>query len=124
MCDAFAGLNSTGDFGLGVFFLAESDLRVKSVERLFPAGLAGIHRSWRVTMINGNTNLSTLNSAFIVSNVYKSPTSIFTFTKPDGSSVNVTPQHVYFIVSTGTASASELLTNNLKPFMDVKLVGP
>ncbi len=31
---------------------------------------------------------------------------------------------VFFIVSSGTASASELLINNLKPYMDVVLVGP
>ncbi len=30
---------------------------------------------------------------------------------------------VYFIVSDNTASASELLINNLKPYMNVKLVG-
>ena len=30
---------------------------------------------------------------------------------------------VFFIVSSGTASASELLINNLKPYMDVKLIG-
>lgn len=32
--------------------------------------------------------------------------------------------NVYFIVSENTASASELLINSLKPFMNVKLVGP
>lgn len=31
---------------------------------------------------------------------------------------------IFFIVSGSTASASELLINNLKPFMDVKVVGP
>jgi hypothetical protein len=31
---------------------------------------------------------------------------------------------IYFIVSNSTASASELLINNLKPYMDVQLVGP
>jgi hypothetical protein len=31
---------------------------------------------------------------------------------------------LFFIVSSNTASASELLINNLKPFLDVKLVGP
>jgi C-terminal processing protease CtpA/Prc len=31
---------------------------------------------------------------------------------------------VFFIVSNSTASASELLINNLKPYMEVKLVGP
>lgn len=37
-------------------------------------------------------------------------------------SLNV--NNVYFIVTDNTASASELLINNLKPFMNVKLVGP
>jgi hypothetical protein len=31
---------------------------------------------------------------------------------------------LFFIVSKNTASASELLINNLKPYMDVKVVGP
>jgi hypothetical protein len=31
---------------------------------------------------------------------------------------------IFFIVSSSTASASELLINNLKPYMDVKVVGP
>jgi len=31
---------------------------------------------------------------------------------------------VFFIVSNSTASASELLINNLKPYMNVNLVGP
>jgi hypothetical protein len=31
---------------------------------------------------------------------------------------------IFFIVTDNTASASELLINNLKPYMDVKLVGP
>ncbi|MDQ2864185.1 MAG: S41 family peptidase, partial [Bacteroidota bacterium] len=34
------------------------------------------------------------------------------------------PNHIFFIVSQSTASASELLINNLKPYMDVKLIGP
>ena len=32
--------------------------------------------------------------------------------------------NVYFVVTDNTASASELLINNLKPYMNVKLVGP
>jgi C-terminal processing protease CtpA/Prc len=34
------------------------------------------------------------------------------------------PNHILFIVSEFTASASELLINNLKPYMTVKLIGP
>ncbi|MGH2643832.1 MAG: S41 family peptidase, partial [Chitinophagaceae bacterium] len=40
---------------------------------------------------------------------------------PGGGSMHL--DHVFFIVSRSTASASELTLNNLKPYMDVKLVG-
>jgi len=229
----------SGDFGLGVFFKVDGDLRVKSVERSSPAGLKGVKRGWRITKINGNTNITTSNADFIIQNVFNSSSSSFTFQKPDGTSVDLVltsasyQEHpiyldsvytaggkkvgylvfnsflgdtneiysefqriftkfanagvqelavdlryngggyvsvqqklanyiaptaangqlmmkeefndkysswnetmtfnklgslnlsrVFFIVSNSTASASELLINNLKPFMDVKLVGP
>ena len=228
-----------GDFGLSVFFKAEGDLRVRLVEPYAPAGQAGIRRSWRITSINGNSNMTTANAEFIVNAVYKSSNSSFTFQKPDGNSVtmslsaghyaekqvyldtvyniggkkigylvfnsflgntnNISSEFqrvfsrfaseqvtevvvdlryngggyvslaeqlgnylvksaasgslmmkqmynsqnaqnnetinfhkagslnlddIYFIVGKGTASASELLINNLKPYMDVKLIGP
>lgn len=37
---------------------------------------------------------------------------------------NLNLPRVFFIVSKNTASASELIINNLKPYMEVKLVGP
>ena len=79
----------SADFGMGIFFLVEGDLRVKSVERESPAGKAGIHRGWRITKINGNTNITTGNSDFIVNNVYYSKQTTFTFIKPDGSSADI-----------------------------------
>ena len=230
---------TTGDFGMGVFFNAEGDLRVKSVERASPSGLAGIRRGWRITKFNGSTNVTTSNSTAIVDAVYNSTQTSFTFIKPDGNSVDITltaahyQEHpvyldtvytvnskktgyfvfnsflgdtteiysefnrvfskfasqnvsdviidlryngggyvsvqekladylasssannnlmmkqqyndknsaynsttyfkklgslnlsrIFFIVTSGTASASELLINNLKPYMDVKLIGP
>ena len=230
---------TTGDFGMGVFFNAEGDLRVKSVERASPSGLAGIRRGWRITKFNGSTNVTTSNSTAIVDAVYNSTQTSFTFIKPDGNSVDITltaahyQEHpvyldtvytvnskktgyfvfnsflgdtteiysefnrvfskfasqnvsdviidlryngggyvsvqekladylasssannnlmmkqqyndknsaynsttyfkklgslnlsrIFFIVTSGTASASELLVNNLKPYMDVKLIGP
>jgi carboxyl-terminal processing protease len=78
----------SGDFGLDVFFRAEGDLRVKSVERSSPAGLAGIRRGWKITKINGNTNMTTSNADFIVQGVWNSANSSFSFEKPDGSTVN------------------------------------
>jgi C-terminal processing protease CtpA/Prc len=91
LSSTFSGTDATnGDFGLGVFFNTEGDLRVKSVEKESPAGLAEIHRSWRITKINGSTNISTSNSAFIVDNVFNSTQTTFTFLKPDGATVNIT----------------------------------
>lgn len=230
---------SAGDFGFTVFFRAEDDLRVRLVEPNSPAGQAGIRRSWRVTAINGSSNITTGNANFIINAVYKSTGGSFTFQKPDGSSVtmslsagnyaekqvyldtvysiankrigylvfnsflgnvsNINSEFqrvfsqfaskqvtdvvidlryngggyvslaerlgnylvrssangslmmtelynsqnsrnnqvtnfqktgsldlgaIYFIVGRGTASASELLINNLKPYMDIKLIGP
>ncbi len=77
------------DFGLNIFFLQEGDLRVRQVEAASPAGRAGIRRGWRITKINGNTNITTGNADFIVKGVYQSSSSSFTFTKPDGSSVDI-----------------------------------
>lgn len=228
-----------GDFGLGLVYRNENDLRVKNVEVSSPAGKAGIHRGWRVTKINGNSNIAYGNKDFVSENVFKSSSTTFTFEKPNGSAIDIklsigsyqeqpialdsvytvaskklgymvfnsflgdTSQvyqrfntifskfaqqnvndvvidlryngggyvsmqeklanylvksaatggimmrqqfndklteynetttfkklgtlnldRIFFIVSTSTASASELLINNLKPYMDVKLVGP
>ena len=81
--------NPAGDFGLSVFFRAENDLRVRLVEPASPAGRAGIKRGWRITQINGNTNISTSNASTIVDNVYYAASGSFTFTKPDGSSITI-----------------------------------
>ena len=79
----------SGDFGLGVFFRAEGDLRVKSVEKSSPAGTKGIKRGWRITKINGSSNITTGNADFIIQNVFNSSSSSFTFQKPDGSTVDL-----------------------------------
>lgn len=228
-----------GDFGLNVFFRDVADLRVKLVEPASPAGLAGIRRGWRITKINGNSNITTGNADFIAEHVFESANTAFTFVKPDGTTTDITlntatyqenpvvldsvytvngknvgyfafnsflgnttqiynsfdaifskfaakqvsdvivdlryngggyvdmqekladylaplaangslmmkqefndqnqqynsttlfqkagslnPARIFFIVSKNTASASELLINNLKPFVDVQLVGP
>ena len=50
---------------------------------------------------------------------YASENTQVNFTKLGGLNIS----NVYFIVSDNTASASELLINNLKPYMNVRLVG-
>lgn len=81
-----------GDFGLSVFFRADGDLRVRLVEPNAPAGQAGIHRGWRITSINGNSNINIANADYIVDAVYNSTSSSFTFQKPTGNSVTITLQ--------------------------------
>jgi carboxyl-terminal processing protease len=98
-----AGLNwvsttnsKDGDFGLTVFFRIEGDLRARLVEPASAAGRAGIHRGWRITAINGNTNMSTSNSNFILDNIYNAASASVTFLKPDGSSVNITLDRTHY----------------------------
>lgn len=85
-----SGTGDAGDFGLFVFFRAEGDLRVRLVEPNSPAGMAGIKRGWRITQINGNSNITTAGSSTVVNSVYYSPTTSFVFTRPDGGSVSMT----------------------------------
>ncbi len=78
------------DFGMNIFFHAEGDLRVRFAEIESPAGVAGIKRGWRITKINGNTNMTTANANFIVNAIYGGGNSVdITFQKPDGSSTDI-----------------------------------
>lgn len=120
------GISSTAettakDFGLNVFFRAEGDLRVRYVEKESPAGLAGIRRGWRVTKINGSTNINTTNSSFIITAVNQSASGTFTFQKPDGSSVDKTlsatsyqtqPVVLDSVYTEGTKKAGYLVFNS------------
>ncbi|HSN60888.1 MAG TPA: S41 family peptidase, partial [Ferruginibacter sp.] len=56
--------------------------------------------------------------------IYNSQNSSSNVTTYISKTGNLQLQKVYFIVSKSTASASELLINSLKPWMDVKLIGP
>lgn len=80
----------SGDFGMGVFFYTNSDLRVSYVERESPAGKAGIRRGWRIKSFNGSTNVTPSNANAIISAVYQSTSSSFVFTKPDGNDITLT----------------------------------
>ena len=79
----------SGDFGINVFFRSQSDLRVKIVEENSPAGKAGIRRGWRITAINGNTNINTSNVDFVVQTIFQSNAVKLTLTKPDNSSTTI-----------------------------------
>ncbi len=88
--------NAAGDFGITVFFRAEGDLRVRLTEPNSPAGAQGIRRGWRITKINGNSNITTTNSQFIIDNIYNATSATVTFLKPDGSSVDVQLQAAHY----------------------------
>lgn len=90
MASINAATSADGDFGMEVLFHATGDLRVKKVEPASPAGAAGIHRGWRITKINGSTNITIENAQYIIDNVYYSTSSTITFVKPDGSVVDIT----------------------------------
>lgn len=113
----------SGDFGMSVFFLKEGDLRVKSVERSSPAGLAGIRRGWRITKINGNTNITTGNADFISNAVWSSANGNFSFQKPDGSTVNLTlnaatyQEHPVYLDSIYTVNSKKIGYFSLNSFL-------
>jgi carboxyl-terminal processing protease len=69
---------------------------------------------------NGNVRYSNGKIATYADVSYKEADNTYTFQKA-GSLNSI--QKVVFIVSGNTASASELLINSLKPYVDVKLVG-
>lgn len=79
----------SGDLGIDIFFRSENDLRIKSVEKDSPAGRLGIKRGWRITKINGNANITTGNTEFIIGAVYNSSNASFSFQKPDGTAVDL-----------------------------------
>jgi carboxyl-terminal processing protease len=78
-----------GDFGISVFFMASGDLRVRSVEKASPAGKVGIRRSWRIIKVAGSTDISSSNADFLVSKIYNSNNTSFTFQKPDGTTADI-----------------------------------
>ncbi|MCF3110997.1 hypothetical protein LL912_19580 [Niabella sp. CC-SYL272] len=84
----------SGGFGMDVNYNALNDLRVISVYPGSPAYLQGIRRTWRITAINGNANISYdgsgPNVTRVINGIYYSNSSSLTLQKPDGNSVTVT----------------------------------
>lgn len=78
------------DFGMGVFFFANNDLRVSHVESAGPAAKAGVTRAWRIKQFNGSSNITTSNANAIVQAVYQSSSTTFVFTKPSGTDTTIT----------------------------------
>ena len=70
-------------------------------------------------IINSTANGNTMMNQ-IYNNNHSQENSTTRFQKAGSLNLN----KVYFIVSNSTASASELLINNLKPYLDVRLIGP
>jgi hypothetical protein len=79
-----------GDFGMNIFFLTNTDLRVSYVEPESPAGKAGIRRSWHIKQINGNPNVNATNADGIVQAVYHSSVGSFLFERPNATDTTIT----------------------------------
>ncbi|MHA4847610.1 S41 family peptidase [Flavitalea antarctica] len=103
-----------GDFGIDVIFRGDGDLRVKSVEKESPAGKAGVRRGWRITKLNGSSNMTSANSNAIVDAVFYSQSTVFEFQKPDGTSMTSTlaattyQQNPIFLDTVYTAGANKV----------------
>ncbi|WP_018630445.1 S41 family peptidase [Niabella aurantiaca] len=95
-------------FGMDVNYNELNDLRVVSVYPGSPAYQQGIRRSWRITAINGNTDLAydgeqvhgpgtTLNR--VINAIYYSNSTQLTLQKPDGSSVPVSVESTSYDIN-------------------------
>ncbi|MCD2423991.1 S41 family peptidase [Niabella pedocola] len=88
----------SGGFGMDVNYNDVNDLRVVAVYPGSPAYQLGIRRTWRITAINGNTNLSYdgggsnpgPNVTRVINGIYYSNSTSLTLQKPDASTVTVT----------------------------------
>lgn len=97
----------SGGFGMDVNYNYVNDVRVVSVYPGSPAYQQGIRRTWRVTAINGNTNLSYDGSGSnpgpnvkrVIEGIYYSNSTDLTMQKPDGSSVMVTVNAAEFDIN-------------------------
>jgi C-terminal processing protease CtpA/Prc len=67
---------------------------------------------------------STGNGDLMMRQIYNENNSQYNETTNFKKTGSIDLSRIYFIVGSATASASELLINNLKPYMDVRLVGP
>lgn len=86
----------SGDFGFSVFYNGErpsNDLRIKFVSPNSPAEAKGLKRGFRITKINGRTEISTAVSAnvsFVSDAVFGSAASVsFTVEKPGGATEEI-----------------------------------
>ncbi|AYL96654.1 S41 family peptidase [Mucilaginibacter celer] len=83
-----------GDFGFSVFYPTRSDLRIKYVYPNSPADKLGVKRGYRITKINGRTNLDYddggATTQFVIQAYAYSKTINMTLTRYDGSSIDVT----------------------------------
>lgn len=106
----------SGDFGIGAGFVSSTDLRVSSVQKASPAGLAGIHRGWQIIKVNGSTSITTSSADinFLNTAIFSSQSTAFTFRKPDGSTVDITlnvasyQEHPVFIDTVYTISSKKI----------------
>lgn len=87
----------SGDYGFSVFYngaTPTSDLRIKYVSPNSPANLKGLKRGYRITKINGRTDLSTAvnaNVAFVSDAIFGSASTVsLTVEKPGGATEDIT----------------------------------
>ncbi|MFD1772220.1 S41 family peptidase, partial [Sphingobacterium suaedae] len=111
------------DFGFEVSYNAVNDLRVIYVLDSSPAHVKGIRRSWKVTSINGDTDIDYDGSPLgngtninkIIQAIYNSERVTLGFTKPDGASETIT-------LEAATYKLNPLLFTRVYTF-DAKKVG-
>lgn len=94
VADELSGI--AGDFGFSVSYNTPDDLRISYVYGSSPAALQGVKRGYRITKINGRSDLIATKSAnieFVVNAIYGKDNAVaLSIQKPDGSVHDLTVQ--------------------------------
>ncbi|MCJ8211110.1 S41 family peptidase [Mucilaginibacter sp. RS28] len=110
----------TGDFGFAPIYAGTNDLRVKYVYAGSPAGLAGLKRGDRITVINGRTSFpydnGGPNSKFIIDAYTNSSTISMTIQHLDGTTANVN-------LTTATYTINPVITSKIITLSNGKKLG-
>ncbi|MES3018000.1 MAG: S41 family peptidase [Bacteroidota bacterium] len=118
----------SGDYGFSIFYNGtspSSDLRIKYVSPNSPAAGKGLKRGYRITKVNGRTDLSTgadANIAFVSDAVFgSSPSVSLTVLKPNGTTEDVvvsrgsysnTPIFYTSVMTAGTKKVGYIVFNS------------
>jgi carboxyl-terminal processing protease len=107
-----------GDFGFSVFYNAYNDLRVKYVNAGSPAATAGLARGYKVTAVNGSTNIAYNPNA---ANPNTDPNLLYVVNALGGNTITLTLQRPDNTTFTTTVAVGTYTLNPVLKYTTIDL---